>query len=184
MVLVLMKFNSTLLVATAAFSLTLGCSKQESAPAAAATKPAAAAPTAAPAAASPAAPAAVRVVAIEANDAMKFNVTRIEAKPGETLKVVLKNVGTLPKEAMGHNWVLLAKGTDVMAFSTAAMQARTTEYIPASLSKQVVAHTKLLGPKQSDEVTITVPSEPGDYPYICSFPAHAMAGMRGVLVVK
>lgn len=186
MVFLPMKFHPTLLVATAAFGLTLGCSKQESAPAAAATKPAATAPTATPAAASTAAPAAttVRVIALEANDAMKFNVTRIEAKPGETLKVVLKNVGTLPKEAMGHNWVLLAKGTDVMAFSTAAMQARTTEYIPASLSKQVLAHTKLLGPKQSDEVTITVPSEPGDYPYICSFPAHAMAGMRGVLVVK
>jgi azurin len=183
-----MKFHSTLLVATAAFSLTLGCSKQESAPAAAATKPSASTPTAAPAApaaaATAAAPAAARVVTVEANDAMKFNVTRIEAKPGETLKVVLKNVGTLPKEAMGHNWVLLAKGTDVMAYSTAAMQARATEYIPAALSKQVVAHTKLLGPKQSDEVTFTVPSEPGDYPYICSFPAHAMAGMRGVLVVK
>ncbi|HRE82401.1 MAG TPA: plastocyanin/azurin family copper-binding protein, partial [Opitutaceae bacterium] len=48
----------------------------------------------------------------------------------------------------------------------------------------VVAHTKLLGPKQSDEITFKVPSEPGDYPYVCSFPAHAMAGMKGVLVVK
>lgn len=178
-----MKFHPTLLVATAAFSLTLGCSKQDSAPAAAASKPAAAAPTAAPAAAAPAA-AAVRVITIEANDAMKFNVTRIEAKPGESLKIVLKNVGTLPKEAMGHNWVLLAKGTDVMAYSTAAMQARATEYIPAALAKQVIAHSKLLGPKQTDEVSFTVPSEAGDYPYICSFPAHAMAGMRGVLVVK
>jgi azurin len=175
-----MKFHPTLLVATAAFSLTLGCSKQESAPAAAAAKPAAAAPTAP--AATPAA--AARVITIEGNDAMKFNITRIEAKPGEALKIVFKNVGTLPKEAMGHNWVLLAKGTDVMAFSTAAMQARTTEYIPAALANQVIAHSKLLGPKQTDEISFTVPSEPGDYPYVCSFPAHAMAGMRGVLVVK
>lgn len=186
----LMKLHPTLLVATAAFSLTLGCSKQESAPAAAAAKPAVAAPTAAAAPAAATAPAAApaaaaaRVITIEANDAMKFNVTRIEAKPGESLKIVLKNVGTLPKEAMGHNWVLLAKGTDVMAFSTAAMQARATEYIPAALAKQVVAHSKLLGPKQTDEISFTVPSEPGDYPYVCSFPAHAMAGMRGVLVVK
>ena len=65
-----------------------------------------------------------------------------------------------------------------------AMQARATEYIPAALAKQVVAHSKLLGPKQTDEISFTVPSEPGDYPYVCSFPAHAMAGMRGVLVVK
>ncbi len=115
---------------------------------------------------------------------MKFNITRIEAKPGEALKIVFKNMGTLPKEAMGHNWVLLAKGTDVMAFSTAAMQARATEYIPAALANQVIAHSKLLGPKQTDEISFTVPSESGDYPYVCSFPAHAMAGMRGVLVVK
>lgn len=182
MVKVPMKFHPTLLVATAALGLTLGCSKQESAPAAAAAKPTAAAPTAAPAAAS--APAAARVITIEANDAMKFNVTRIEAKPGEALKIVFKNVGTLPKEAMGHNWVLLAKGTDVMAFSTAAMQARATEYIPASLAKQVIVHSKILGPKQTEEISFTAPSEPGDYPYVCSFPAHTMAGMRGVLVVK
>ena len=179
-----MKFHPTLLVATAALGLTLGCSKQESAPAAAAAKPAAAAPTAAAAPAATPAAAAARVITIEGNDAMKFNITRIEAKPGEALKIVFKNVGTLPKEAMGHNWVLLAKGTDVMAFSTAAMQARATEYIPAALANQVIAHSKLLGPKQTDEISFTVPSEPGDYPYVCSFPAHAMAGMRGVLVVK
>ncbi len=179
-----MKFHPTLLVATAALGLTLGCSKQESAPAAAAAKPAAAAPTAAAAPAAAPAAAAARVITIEGNDAMKFNITRIEAKPGEALKIVFKNVGTLPKEAMGHNWVLLAKGTDVMAFSTAAMQARATEYIPAALANQVIAYSKLLGPKQTDEISFTVPSEPGDYPYVCSFPAHAMAGMRGVLVVK
>jgi azurin len=180
----LMKFHPTLLFATAALGLTLGCSKQESAPAAAAAKPAAAAPTAAAAPAATPAAAAARVITIEGNDAMKFNITRIEAKPGEALKIVFKNVGTLPKEAMGHNWVLLAKGTDVMAFSTAAMQARATEYIPAALANQVIAYSKLLGPKQTHEISFTVPSEPGDYPYVCSFPAHAMAGMRGVLVVK
>ena len=34
------------------------------------------------------------------------------------------------------------------------------------------------------EITFTVPSEPGEYPYVCSFPAHYVAGMRGVLVVQ
>ena len=44
--------------------------------------------------------------------------------------------------------------------------------------------TKLLGPKQTDTITFNAPSEPGEYPYICSFPAHLMAGMKGVLVVQ
>ena len=57
---------------------------------------------------------------------------RIEATAGEQLTVELKNAGTLPKEAMGHNWVLLKKGADPVAFSTAAMQAKATDYIPAA----------------------------------------------------
>lgn len=174
-----MKLTSTLPYLLAAVAALAGCSKSEPTSAPAASAPAASAPQATPAPA-----AAARVVTIEANDAMKFTVVRIEASPGEELKVVLKNAGTLPKEAMGHNWVLLKKGTDVMTFSTTAMQAKATDYIPAALAGQVIAHTKLLGPKQSDEVTFKAPTEPGEYTYICSFPAHAMAGMKGVLVVK
>jgi len=172
-----MKTRSSLCLLLVALVAVTGCSKKETA---SATAPAQAAPAAAPAPA----PVGPRIVSIEANDAMKFSVTRIEATAGEELKVVLKNVGTLPKEAMGHNWVLLKKGTDVMGFSTAALQAKATEYIPASMAAQVIAHTKLIGPKQTDEVTFKVPSEAGEYPFVCSFPAHGMAGMRGVLIVK
>src|SRR4051812_6724749 len=53
-----------------------------------------------------------RSIELTAGDNMKFNLTSIEAKPGEELKVTLTNIGTLPKEAMGHNWVLLKKGSD------------------------------------------------------------------------
>ena len=114
---------------------------------------------------------------------MKFSVTTIEAKAGEQLKIVFKNVGTLPKEAMGHNWVLLKAGSDGMAFSTAAVAAKDTDYIPPSLKQQVIAHTKLLGPRQTDEITFTVPAA-GEYPFLCSFPAHYAVGMKGTLIAK
>lgn len=65
-----------------------------------------------------------RTIEITANDQMKFSVTTIEAKPGEQLKIVLKNIGNLPKDAMGHNWVLLKKGSDPMAFANAAVAAK------------------------------------------------------------
>ncbi len=138
---------------------------------------------AATATSTPAEKTAARVIEITANDQMKFSVTRIEAKAGEEIKVVLRNVGQLPKEAMGHNWVLLKPGSDVNAFSTTAMSARDKDYIPDSLKNQIIAHTALLGPRQSDEVTFVVPAA-GEYPFLCSFPAHAMAGMKGVLVAK
>jgi len=143
-----------------------------------------AATASAPAAAVKAPAAGPRTVEITANDQMKFSLTTIEAKAGEDLKVVLTNLGTMPKEAMGHNWVLLKKGADVTAFATAAMTARETEYIPAGLKDQVLAHTELIGPRKSSEASFKVPSEPGEYPFLCSFPAHFLTGMKGVLVVK
>lgn len=159
-----------------------GCGKKEEAAAPSAAAPTASAPAAAPTAA-PAAPAAV-VVEITANDAMKFSVTRIEVAAGQQVKITLRNIGTMPKQAMGHNLVVLKKGTDIKAYADAAMMAAATEYIPAAKADQVIAHTKLLGPKQSEEIVFTAPAEAGEYPFICSFPAHFLAGMKGVLVVK
>ena len=126
--------------------------------------------------------AAPRVVEITANDQMKFSVATIDAKVGEEIKVVFKNVGTLPKEAMGHNWVLLKPGADVAGFATAAMTAKDTDYVPAAKKGDVVAFVKVLGPKQEGDVTFTVPAA-GDYTFICSFPGHYML-MKGVLKAK
>lgn len=124
-----------------------------------------------------------RSIEISGNDQMKFSVATIEAKAGEQLKVVFKNAGTLPKQAMGHNWVLLKKGSDVAAFGAAAAGAAGTDYIPASQKDKIIVHTKVLGPKETQEVTFTVPSEAGDYPFLCSFPGH-FALMKGTLKVK
>jgi azurin len=131
-----------------------------------------------------AAPAGAREIEITAGDTMKYSLTAIEAKPGEDLKVVLTNIGTQPKEVMGHNWILLKAGTDVAAFDAAALGAKDTGYIPAALSDEIIAHIDLLGPRKSGEVEFKAPMTPGDYSFLCSFPAHYQAGMRGVLTVK
>ena len=125
-----------------------------------------------------------RVVEITGNDAMKFNVTAIAAKPGEMLTVKLKSVGTLPKIAMAHNFVLLNKTAKVVDFATAAMNARATDFIPADKKADIIAHTGLAGAGETVEVTFKVPAAAGEYPYICSFPGHFQAGMKGSLVVK
>lgn len=142
----------------------------------------AAAPAAAPSAAGKAASGSPRVIEITANDQMKFSVATIEAKAGEELKVVMTNIGMLPKEAMGHNWVLLKAGTDPMAFGAASMTAKDKDYIGDSVKDQVVAFIKILGPKEKGEVTFKAPAA-GEYPFICSFPGH-VALMKGTLVVK
>ena len=129
-------------------------------------------------------PEAPREVTIEVGDHMKFNVTRIEAKAGETIRLLLVNTGSAPKEAMGHNLVLLKAGADSTAYANAALKAKANDYIPAELSADVIAHTKLIGGKSRDAVVFTVPTEVGEYEYICTFPAHLQLGMKGVLVVQ
>jgi azurin len=178
--------------------LAAGCGKNEGIPATAAAASASPTPTAAttgtPAAtasAPAAAPSAVaakesasaaRVIEITANDQMKFSLATIEAKAGEDLKIVLTNIGMLPKEAMGHNWVLLKAGTDPMAFAAASMTAKDTDYIAPSMKDKVVAFIPVLGPKQKGETTFKAPAA-GEYPFVCSFPGH-VALMKGTLTVK
>ncbi len=122
-------------------------------------------------------------VQIHANDMMKYDVTAIAAAPGQKVTVTLTNAGTLPKIAMAHNFVLLKAGADVSAFATAAMTHQETGYMPPEMADKVIAATKLVGPGESDAVTFTAPAA-GVYDYICTFPGHALAGMRGTLTVK
>lgn len=154
--------------------LCAGCGKNENA----------ASNAAAPAASAAPATSAGLTVEITANDSMKFNLSRIEAKAGQEVKIILTNTGTLPKAIMGHNFVLLQKGTDEKAFANAAVAAAATDYIPASMADKIIAHTKMIGAKQSDEITFKAPAEPGEYPFLCSFPAHYLTGMKGVFVVQ
>jgi azurin len=129
-------------------------------------------------------PAGPRTIAIKATDAMKFDVTTIEAKPGEQLRIVLTSTGTLPKVAMSHNIVVLKKGVDAKAFADKAILARDTGYVPADLKAQVIVASTLIGNGEKTEVTFKVPAVPGRYEYICTFPGHFGSGMKGVLIVK
>jgi azurin len=80
--------------------------------------------------------------------------------------------------------VILKPGTAVPAFATKCAPAKDNGYIPQDEESKaaIVAHTKMLGGGESDEITFTAPA-PGDYPFICSFPGH-FAIMQGVMTVK
>lgn len=132
----------------------------------------------------PGTPEAPREIKIEVGDSMQFSRTRIEALAGETVRVLLVNTGVAPKEAMGHNWVLLRAGVDVNAYANAAVAAKAADYLPVERSGDVLAHTRLIGGGGRDAVVFTVPETAGEYPYLCTFPAHCQLGMKGVLLVK
>ena len=125
-----------------------------------------------------------RTITIGVDDTMKYSVTAITAKPGETLRVVVKSTSTLPKLAMSHNFVLLAPGTNAAAFVKAGANSRDTDYIAVAEKAKVLAMTALAGPAETVEVTFKVPSAAGTYEFICTFPGHYTLGMKGTLTVK
>lgn len=119
---------------------------------------------------------------IEANDQMQFNLSELKAVAGQEITLVLKNVGKMDKTVMGHNVIILKAGTDVAEYAKKAMVAKDTEYVPASESESVIAHTKLIGGGETDTIKFTI-AEKGTYDFICSFPGH-YALMKGKLIVE
>ena len=126
-------------------------------------------------------------VTIQADDKMRFDVTAFEAKPGQKIAVTIKNVGTTPKFSMGHNFVLLDRMITPANVQAAFLDKASTEashdYVPPG-TKEVLAHSKLLGPGESEVVTFNAPYIPGEYLYLCSFPGHYSQGTKGFMTVK
>lgn len=155
-----------------------GCARKESAGNASPSAPASSAKEVAPP------PGSGRAIEITGNDQIKFSLTEMRAKPGETLSVTLVNIGTMPKLSMGHNWVLLKDAKNLDAFVNEAAMSPATDYIPPGQKGAVYAHTKMLGPKERDTVTFNAPQQPGRYIFLCSFPGHYQVGMKGELIVE
>ena len=122
---------------------------------------------------------------ISGNDMMKYSDDRFEIDAPAKVTVNFYNVGKQPKVAMGHNFVLLKKGTDALAFSQACLTAGATpenEYLPEKMRDQALGWTKILGPGEKETLVIDIP-EAGTYPYVCTFPGH-FANMKGVLIAR
>ncbi|MEM9079175.1 MAG: plastocyanin/azurin family copper-binding protein [Verrucomicrobiota bacterium] len=124
-------------------------------------------------------------VVVEGNDQMKFSKTEFTVKEGQTVSVTLKNVGKLPKMAMGHNLVIIQPGTDALLFANDCAPNMATTGLPnqEKFKSAIVAGTKMLGPGEEDTITFTAP-EPGKYDFLCTFPGHCAAQMRGVMTVE
>ncbi len=123
-------------------------------------------------------------IEITSNDQMQYNIKAFEVTEGQKVVLSLKHIGQQPSDKMGHNVVILKAGTSVPAFSSKCTTAKNTNFIPTDEESKnlIIAHTKLLGGGESDQVTFTAPAA-GSYPFICSFPGHCSV-MQGVMIVK
>lgn len=121
-------------------------------------------------------------LAIEGNDAMRYNVESIVVpKSCSQYTVTLKNVGKMAKNVMGHNFVL-AKSGDMAGINADGTKAGlAVDYLKPG-DARVIAHGKVVGPGESTTVSIPVAKlKAGEaYTYFCSFPGHS-ALMKGTL---
>src|SRR5262245_28710624 len=128
--------------------------------------------------------AAPRTVTLTGGDDMKYNLTTLTARPGESLRIQLVSKGTVPKVAMAHNVVVLKAGTNVEKFINDGAAFRQFDFIAPTMKDAVLAKTAFAGPGETVEVVFTAPAKPGRYPYVCTFAGHCIAGMRGTLIVR
>ncbi|WP_027137691.1 azurin [Gaetbulibacter saemankumensis] len=120
-------------------------------------------------------------VVITGNDAMQFNKKEIRVDAGKKVKITLRHIGKMDKNVMGHNFVILKKGVDLVQFANKAATARESDYIPEG-GDQVIVHTKLIGGGETVVIEFDAP-ESGTYDFLCSFPGH-YALMKGKFIVE
>ena len=111
---------------------------------------------------------------------LKYDLSELTVAPNQLVEIVFTN-----PDAMQHNFVLGATGS-LEAIGTAADKLAQS---PAGLAQayvpdmpQVLFSTRLVEPNETARFQFRAPSATGQYPYLCTFPAHWRV-MNGVLNV-
>ena len=111
---------------------------------------------------------------------LKFNKDTLTAQAGTKLKLAVVNDD--PMKLM-HNWALVAPDslTKVLEASIdLGAQGMAMDFVPEI--PEVLAATPQVAPGRQFVLYLNVPEEPGDYPYVCTYPGHGQL-MRGVFTV-
>lgn len=112
---------------------------------------------------------------------LEFDKKELRVKAGQTIQLTFKNTGN-----MEHNLLFIRPGTVQRVGSLAdqmisSSEGRERHYAPES--PDVLAHTPILQPGESYDLIINIPSEPGEYTFVCTIPGH-WRSMQGTLVVE
>lgn len=125
-------------------------------------------------------PKVTKVTISVVKDIMQYDKKLITLKAGDRVSLRFVN-----PDGMLHNLLIIKPGSlqKVGAAADAMLRnpnAADLQYVPRI--PEVLFSTKLLSTGQSDTIEFTVPSTPGDYPFVCTFPGH-WRGMNGIIRV-
>jgi len=113
----------------------------------------------------------VRVIAIgTVPHRMIFDKEVIGVQAGKTVEFRFSNI-----DAMPHNFAIVKPGTlaatGMLAEKTGRdADAEARHYIPES--DNVLLGSNLIQPGKTQSISFKAPSEPGVYPYVCTYPGH------------
>ena len=122
-----------------------------------------------------------REIVVQTISGLKYDQTLIKAKPGEAIILKLVNV-----DAMPHNLVIVKLGS-IQKVGDASFKmlndpkAAEKDYVPDL--PDVLHFVPVIDPNKEHSLHFSTPEQPGDYPFICTFPGHWMA-MQGILKVE
>jgi putative membrane-bound dehydrogenase-like protein len=120
------------------------------------------------------------VIEIKSVEGLKYDLLNFTVKAGRPIALVFRNADQLQ-----HNLVLVKPGSIEKCCSAANLQAAHPDaiqrnYIPKL--DDILAASKLLNPGEMEIIKLGQ-KEPGEYPYVCTFPGHCHV-MRGTMKVE
>lgn len=110
-----------------------------------------------------------------------FTKNKLTVKAGQPVKLVFSN-----PDATDHNLLILSKDASIQEIGEKANlmaadpEAAKKHYIPDD--ERILHATKMLKTGSKQTLRFTAPTEPGIYPYVCTFPGHWTI-MQGKLIV-
>lgn len=115
---------------------------------------------------------------------MRYNLTEFTVAPGARVKLRVEN-----EDGLQHNLVLLRSEGNPAAGLAFAQEiwaegeaALARGWMPGDSSK-VLAASRLLDPKISEDLYFVAPEKAADYPFVCTVPGHATI-MNGIMKVR
>ena len=99
-------------------------------------------------------------------DTIQFDRASLQETAIYSVTVTFTNASTINQ----HNWVLVQPGTKD-AVAAAGVEAGANSWVKPD-DDRVIAHTKLLGPGESEEIKFTGQIA-GIYQFVCTFPGHS-----------
>ncbi|HET9486069.1 MAG TPA: plastocyanin/azurin family copper-binding protein, partial [Chryseosolibacter sp.] len=120
----------------------------------------------------------IRIKTLE--NEMKYDLKTFTVQAGKPVEIVFEN-----PDFMQHNLVITKPGAMELVGRAADKLATDPkgagmQYVPNI--PQVLFHTPLVNPRETVKLEFIAPEEPGEYPYVCTFPGH-WALMNGVMKV-